>query len=177
VDQLSLPVAMQTTHRGLNISDSDWQVFMRMRRQRLTTWRRPRRKRTKCSPSSAASREMLSKAHRSQKFPLHIASAHAEAEGHPRVPLAPADPRPAGGRLRLLSPASPWLLSDSFTDADKWTMRLKKPWSKLCGWPGCLSLEPSSTACCCCAMISCRRRSAGRMVSMPSWTSGRVDMR
>jgi hypothetical protein len=38
---------------------------------------------------------------------IEIASARAEADGHPRVPLPLADPRPAGGRLRLLSPASP----------------------------------------------------------------------
>ena len=29
----------------------------------------------------------------------------------PRVPLPHADPRPAGGRLRLLTPASPWALN------------------------------------------------------------------
>ena len=47
---------------------------------------------------------------------IEIASARAEADGHPRVPLPLADPRPRDGRLRLLSPASPWLLNDSFAN-------------------------------------------------------------
>jgi anaerobic selenocysteine-containing dehydrogenase len=50
---------------------------------------------------------------------IEIASARAEADGQPRIPLPLADPRPAGGRLRLLSPASPWLLSDSFANVGK----------------------------------------------------------
>ena len=53
------------------------------------------------------------------KFPtpsgrIEIASAAAEAAGHPRVPQPDADPRPAAGRLRLLSPASAWLMNDSY---------------------------------------------------------------
>ena len=47
---------------------------------------------------------------------IEIASARAEADGHPRLPLAEADPRPEGGRLRLLSPASPWLMNDSYAN-------------------------------------------------------------
>ncbi|MGF1610791.1 MAG: molybdopterin dinucleotide binding domain-containing protein, partial [Kiloniellales bacterium] len=45
---------------------------------------------------------------------IEIASAAAEAEGHPRVPQPMADPRPAPGKLRLLSPASKWLMNDSY---------------------------------------------------------------
>jgi anaerobic selenocysteine-containing dehydrogenase len=48
---------------------------------------------------------------------VELASAQAEADGHPRVPQPWADPRPVGGRLRLLSPASPWTLNDSFANA------------------------------------------------------------
>jgi anaerobic selenocysteine-containing dehydrogenase len=55
---------------------------------------------------------------------IEIASARAEADGHPRVPLPLADPRPAEGRLRLLSPASPWLMNDSFANARKIVARL-----------------------------------------------------
>ena len=47
---------------------------------------------------------------------IEIASARAEADGHPRLPLADADPKPADGRLRLLTPASPWLMNDSYAN-------------------------------------------------------------
>lgn len=58
------------------------------------------------------------------KFPtpsgkIEIASAQAEADGHPRTPLPLIDDRPAKGNLRLLSPASPWLMNSSYgNDAD-----------------------------------------------------------
>jgi anaerobic selenocysteine-containing dehydrogenase len=55
---------------------------------------------------------------------VELASEHAEADGLPRVPLPLADPRPSGGRLRLLSPASPWLLNDSFANDDKIAARI-----------------------------------------------------
>jgi anaerobic selenocysteine-containing dehydrogenase len=45
---------------------------------------------------------------------IELASARAEAEGHPRLPQPLADPRPAAGRLRLLSPAGPWQMNDSY---------------------------------------------------------------
>jgi anaerobic selenocysteine-containing dehydrogenase len=45
---------------------------------------------------------------------IEIASARAEAAGLPRTPLPLVDPRPAAGRLRLLSPASPWLMNSSY---------------------------------------------------------------
>ncbi len=55
---------------------------------------------------------------------VEIASGPAEADGHPRVPETHADPRPRAGSLRLLSPASPWLLNDSFANDPKLTWRL-----------------------------------------------------
>ena len=47
---------------------------------------------------------------------VEIASARAEADGHPRLPHTGVDPKPADGRLRLLSPASPWLMNDSYAN-------------------------------------------------------------
>ena len=55
---------------------------------------------------------------------IEIASARAEADGHPRLPLAEADPRPENGRLRLLSPASPWLMNDSYANDRRIAQRL-----------------------------------------------------
>ena len=55
---------------------------------------------------------------------VELASASAEADGLPRLPLPLADARPADGRLRLLSPASPWLLNDSFANDAKIAKRL-----------------------------------------------------
>lgn len=53
------------------------------------------------------------------KFPtcdrlIHLASPAAVTDGHALVPEAYAEARPSGNRLRLLSPASSWLLNDSF---------------------------------------------------------------
>ncbi|MFI5041419.1 MAG: molybdopterin-dependent oxidoreductase [Acidimicrobiales bacterium] len=45
---------------------------------------------------------------------IELASAVAEAEGHPRLPQPSADPHPAGDRLRLLSPASEWALNTTY---------------------------------------------------------------
>ena len=58
---------------------------------------------------------------------IEIASDRAERDGHPRVPLPLADPRPAGGRLRLLSPASPFTLNDSFANVAKLTRQAGRP--------------------------------------------------
>jgi anaerobic selenocysteine-containing dehydrogenase len=58
---------------------------------------------------------------------IEIASAAAAADGHPRLPQPWSDPRPAAGRLRLLSPASPWLMNDSFANDRKITKRLGRP--------------------------------------------------
>jgi anaerobic selenocysteine-containing dehydrogenase len=55
---------------------------------------------------------------------IELASAQAEADGHPRVPLPLADSRPAAGRLRLLTPASAWLLNGSFANTEKIVRRL-----------------------------------------------------
>jgi anaerobic selenocysteine-containing dehydrogenase len=55
---------------------------------------------------------------------IELASARAQADGHPRVPHPHADERPADDRLRLLSPASPWTLNDTFTNDRKITKRL-----------------------------------------------------
>jgi anaerobic selenocysteine-containing dehydrogenase len=68
---------------------------------------------------------------------IEIASARAEADGHPRVPLPLADPRPARGHLRLLSPASPWLLSDSFANVAKIAARIG---------PATVALHPADAA-------------------------------
>lgn len=45
---------------------------------------------------------------------IEIASDRAEVDGFSRIPLPRADPPPAAGRLRLLSPASGWTLNDSY---------------------------------------------------------------
>jgi len=45
---------------------------------------------------------------------IEIASARAEADGHPRTPQPTTDPRPQNGRFRLLSPASKWLMNSSY---------------------------------------------------------------
>jgi anaerobic selenocysteine-containing dehydrogenase len=58
---------------------------------------------------------------------VEIASAAAEADGHPRLPEPYADPRPGEGRLRLLTPASPWLLNDSFANDPKIAWHLGIP--------------------------------------------------
>jgi anaerobic selenocysteine-containing dehydrogenase len=50
---------------------------------------------------------------------IHLASTEAQADGLPLVPEPHADTRPANGKLRLLSPASPWLLNDSFGNDNK----------------------------------------------------------
>jgi anaerobic selenocysteine-containing dehydrogenase len=68
---------------------------------------------------------------------IEIASARAAADGHPRVPLPLADPRPAGGRLRLLSPASPWHLNDSFANVAKIVARVG---------PATIALHPTDAA-------------------------------
>jgi anaerobic selenocysteine-containing dehydrogenase len=50
---------------------------------------------------------------------IEIASGRAEADGHPRTPTPHADPRPSDGRLRLLSPASVWLMNNSYANDAK----------------------------------------------------------
>ena len=55
---------------------------------------------------------------------IEIASGRAEADGHPRTPTPHADPRPSDGRLRLLSPASVWLMNNSYANDAKVTEQL-----------------------------------------------------
>jgi len=55
---------------------------------------------------------------------IEIASDAAQADGQPRLPQCRSDPRPAGGRLRLLSPADAWLLNTSFGNVGKIKTRL-----------------------------------------------------
>ncbi len=55
---------------------------------------------------------------------IEIASAAAEADGHPVVPQPWADTRPGKDLLRLLTPASQWMLNDTFTNDPKITKRL-----------------------------------------------------
>lgn len=45
---------------------------------------------------------------------IEIASDRAVAEGSPATPVPAIDARPAAGRLRLLSPASPWIMNSSY---------------------------------------------------------------
>lgn len=47
---------------------------------------------------------------------IEIASESAQDHGLPRLPAPDAESRPDGGRLRLLSPASPWLMNDSYAN-------------------------------------------------------------
>ena len=55
---------------------------------------------------------------------IELASEAAGAGGpRPRCRARHADPRPAAGRLRLLSPASPWSLNASFSNDPKISAR------------------------------------------------------
>lgn len=55
---------------------------------------------------------------------IEIASARAEADGHPRLPQPIADERPRDGMFRLLSPASIWLMNSSYNSDTKITDKL-----------------------------------------------------
>lgn len=50
---------------------------------------------------------------------IEIASEAAVADGHPRLPQPTADPRPKDGLMRLLSPASVWLMNSSYNEDPK----------------------------------------------------------
>lgn len=58
---------------------------------------------------------------------VELASDTAEADGLPRTALPDTDARPAAGVLRLLSPASPWLLNASFANDPTIAGRLGPP--------------------------------------------------
>ena len=68
---------------------------------------------------------------------VELASDRAAADGLPRLPLPLADTRPTDGRLRLLSPASPWLLNDSFANDAKIAKRIG---------PATVALHPDDAA-------------------------------
>ncbi len=55
---------------------------------------------------------------------IEIASAAAEADGHPRLPEPAVDDPPPPGRLRLLSPSSPWLMNSTFGNDRKLRKRI-----------------------------------------------------
>jgi anaerobic selenocysteine-containing dehydrogenase len=55
---------------------------------------------------------------------VELISAAAESDGLPRHALPIVDDRPGRNRLRLLTPASPWLLNDSFANDAKVARRL-----------------------------------------------------
>lgn len=58
---------------------------------------------------------------------IEIASARAEHQGLPRIPQPLADARPRDGRIRILSPASPWLMNSSYGNDAKIVARLGPP--------------------------------------------------
>ena len=58
---------------------------------------------------------------------VEFASGAAVAAGQPRLPEAWHDAHPARGRLRLLSPASPWALNSSFANDPKIARKLGPP--------------------------------------------------
>jgi anaerobic selenocysteine-containing dehydrogenase len=55
---------------------------------------------------------------------IEIASAAAESDGHPRLPEPSVDEAPPPGWLRLLSPASPWLMNATFGNDHKLRERI-----------------------------------------------------
>ncbi|HDS1530757.1 TPA: molybdopterin-dependent oxidoreductase [Stenotrophomonas maltophilia] len=61
---------------------------------------------------------------------IEVASAHWEAVGMPRAPKPLADDRPAGGYLRILSPADQWLMNSSYANDSRIAQRLgpQKVW-------------------------------------------------
>ena len=58
---------------------------------------------------------------------VELASAVAVAAGQPRLPEPWHDPHPTDGRIRLLSPASPWALNSSFANDPKIARKLGPP--------------------------------------------------
>ncbi|WP_374383741.1 molybdopterin-dependent oxidoreductase [Dongia sp.] len=55
---------------------------------------------------------------------IEFASAAAEADGYPRIPMPSVDPHPSGSKLRLLSPASRWLMNSSYHNDPKIAAKL-----------------------------------------------------
>lgn len=76
------------------------------------------------------------------KFPtpsgkIEITSARAEKDGFPRVPEPTADEAPKAGRLRLLTPASAWLMNDSYANEPRIQKQLG---------PASVTLHPNDAA-------------------------------
>jgi anaerobic selenocysteine-containing dehydrogenase len=68
---------------------------------------------------------------------IELASARAEAQGLPRLPVPHADPLPARGRIRVLSPASLWLMNSSYGNDEVIRRRLG---------PATIALHPDDAA-------------------------------
>jgi len=58
---------------------------------------------------------------------IEVSSVRLAALGHPAAAVAHADAPPAGGRLRLLSPASEWLLNSSYGNDRKVRDQMGEP--------------------------------------------------
>ena len=87
------------------------------------------------------------------KFPtpsgrIELASAAAEADGHPRVPQPHADAPPPKDQLRLLTPANDWLMNDSYGNDANIQRKLGEPSVLLNPEDAAaLGLDAGSTAC------------------------------
>jgi anaerobic selenocysteine-containing dehydrogenase len=90
---------------------------------------------------------------------VEIASASAEANGHPRVPQPHADARPSDGRFRLLSPANEWLMNDSYANDANVLRKLG---------PACIQLNPEDA--------KALALEEGEVASVSSRT-GRIELR
>ncbi len=58
---------------------------------------------------------------------IEIRSERFASQGHSAIPVAHADTAPANGRLRLLSPASEWLMNSSYGNDERIRVRLGSP--------------------------------------------------
>ncbi len=62
---------------------------------------------------------------------IEIASERAEGDGLPRLPQATTDPEPQDGKLRLISPATNWLMNSSFGN-DGNVLKMMGPATVIC---------------------------------------------
>lgn len=58
---------------------------------------------------------------------IEITSERLAAQGHPIAPYAYADPLPSANRLRVLSPASEWLMNSSYGNDERIRSRIGEP--------------------------------------------------
>jgi anaerobic selenocysteine-containing dehydrogenase len=58
---------------------------------------------------------------------IEVSSSRLKAEGHPEAPIPHADAPPAGGLLRVLSPASAWLMNSSYGNDARILRQLSEP--------------------------------------------------